>query len=48
MNDDTPACPCTDCIGATCTCGCQATGREACEDCQCGCRQGKPCQCGKP
>jgi hypothetical protein len=45
MKTETNACSCIDCIGAACTCGCQAPP-AAKSDCRCGCQQGKPCQCG--
>lgn len=46
MNTDAKSCPCTPaCIGAACTCGCQAAPKIA-SACTCGCQQGKPCQCG--
>ena len=46
MNTQTKTCSCTDCIGAACTCGCQATPAAQASACQCGCQQGKACQCG--
>ena len=45
MNANTSPCACTDCRGATCTCGCQAAPAVAQAGCQCGCQQGKACGC---
>lgn len=40
------ACQCSDCAGATCTCGCQAAP-AAQPACGCGCSTGRPCRCGE-
>jgi hypothetical protein len=53
MNADTKnaetntACSCTNCVGAACTCGCQAASTAKPTGCQCGCQQGNTCRCGK-
>lgn len=45
MNTESTTCPCIDCAGASCTCGCQSAAAANQATCQCGCQEGKRCQC---
>lgn len=46
MNAESTAnqCPCQNCPGASCTCGCRETAPPP-TSCTCGCQAGAPCSC---
>ncbi len=47
MNTQSNFCDCNACVGAQCTCGCQASAPATTTGCQCGevCNCGEACSC---